>query len=287
MPGLSAAGITEAFLAACRAELAALKPGNVHVHAGGHGMEVAQFEASAVAAAPFLAAAGEKVGTRILRAVEASIAVAGCNTNLGILLLCAPLAAAAELPLEAGLRERLREVLNNLDDGDAAAVFAAIRLANPGGLGSAPEQDVAAAPTVGLLEAMRLAADRDRIAAAYLTDYAEIFEFGLPVLANTRGYTDDQSLAVTTLHMAYLAYFPDSHVARKHGPATAEAVREEARALIGLWQPVAQRNTLAKLLDFDADLKRRNVNPGTTADLVVATVFVASMCDAMSPQDTP
>jgi triphosphoribosyl-dephospho-CoA synthase len=287
MPRLSAAQIGDLFLAACRAELGALKPGNVHVHAGGHGMEVAQFEASAVAAAPFLAAAGEKVGTRILRAVEASIAVAGCNTNLGILLLCAPLAAAAELPLEAGLRERLREVLNNLDDGDAAAVFAAIRLANPGGLGSAPEQDVAAAPTVGLLEAMHLAADRDRIAAAYLTDYAEIFEFGLPVLANTRGYTDDQSLAVTTLHMAYLAYFPDSHVARKHGPATAEAVREEARALIGLWQPVAQRNTLAKLLDFDADLKRRNVNPGTTADLVVATVFVASMCDAMSPQGTP
>jgi triphosphoribosyl-dephospho-CoA synthase len=287
MPRLSAAQIGDLFLAACRAELGALKPGNVHVHAGGHGMEVAQFEASAVAAAPFLAAAGEKVGTRILRAVEASIAVAGCNTNLGILLLCAPLAAAAELPLEAGLRERLREVLNNLDDGDAAAVFAAIRLANPGGLGSAPEQDVAAAPTVGLLEAMHLAADRDRIAAAYLTDYAEIFEFGLPVLANTRGYTDDQSLAVTTLHMAYLAYFPDSHVARKHGPATAEAVREEARALIGLWQPVAQRNTLAKLLDFDADLKRRNVNPGTTADLVVATVFVASMCDAMSPQATP
>jgi len=287
MSRLSEAQIGDLFLAACRAELDALKPGNVHIHAGGHGMDVAQFEASAVAAAPFLAAAGEKVGTRILRAVEASIAAAGCNTNLGILLLCAPLAAAAELPLEAGLRERLREVLNNLDDEDAASVFAAIRMANPGGLGSVPEQDVAAAPTVGLLEAMGLAAARDRIAAAYLTDYVEIFEFGLRVLANARGYTDDQSLAVTTLHMAYLAYFPDSHIVRKHGSAVAETVREEAQALIGLWQPVAQRNTLAKLLDFDAELKRRNVNPGTTADLVVATVFVASMCDAMGPQATP
>ena len=287
MSGLSDAQIGDLFLAACRAELHALKPGNVHVHAGGHGMEVAQFEASAVAAAPFLAAASEKVGTRILRAVEASIAAAGCNTNLGILLLCAPLAAAAELPGDGDLRERLREVLNNLDDADAASVFAAIRLANPGGLGAVAEQDVAVAPTVGLLEAMRLAADRDRIAAAYLTDYAEIFEFGLPVLANARGYTDDPSLAVTTLHMAYLAYFPDSHIARKHGSAAAEAVRQEARALIGLWQPVAQPNTLAKLLDFDAELKRRNVNPGTTADLVVATVFVASMCDAMGPRGTP
>ena len=102
-----------------------------------------QFEASAVAAAPFLAAAGEKVGVRILRAVEASFAAAGCNTNLGILLLCAPLAAAAETPLQGPLRDRLRVVLNSFDDEDAAAVFAAIRTANPGGLGSVPEQDVA------------------------------------------------------------------------------------------------------------------------------------------------
>ncbi len=166
-------------------------------------------------------------------------AAAGCNTNLGILLLCAPLAAAAELPGDADLRDKLREVLNSFDDEDAAAVFAAIRLANPGGLGSVPEQDVADAPTVGLLEAMGLAASRDRIAAAYVTDYVEIFEFGLRVLANARGYTDDQSLAITTLHMAYLAYFPDSHVARKYGPAAAETVREEARALLtsgNLWR---------------------------------------------------
>ena len=94
MPGLSAAQISDLFLAACRAELDALKPGNVHVHAAGHGMQVAQFEASAAASAPFIAAAGVGVGARILGAVEASFAAAGCNTNLGILLLCAPLAAA-------------------------------------------------------------------------------------------------------------------------------------------------------------------------------------------------
>ncbi len=100
-------------------------------------------------------------------------------------------------------------VLADLDEADAAAVFAAIRRANPGGLGAAPDQDVAAAPTVGLLEAMALAADRDRIARAYVTDFDEIFEFGLPVLAKrARAYADDPSLAVTTLHMAYLAAFP-------------------------------------------------------------------------------
>jgi triphosphoribosyl-dephospho-CoA synthase len=87
--------------------------------------------------------------------------------------------------------------------------------------------------------------------------------------------------------MAFLAYFPDSHILRKHGAAVAEAVREEALGLTPLWHPVAQRNTLAKLLDFDAELKRHNVNPGTTADLVVATLFAASLCDALGQASPP
>ena len=130
MPGLSEAETRELFLAACRAELSALKPGNVHVHAGGHGMEPAQFEAGAVAAAPWIAASKLKVGERVLRGVEASFAAAGCNTNLGILLLAAPLAAAAQMAVGGDLRTRLRSVLADLDGGDAAAVFAAIRQAS-------------------------------------------------------------------------------------------------------------------------------------------------------------
>jgi triphosphoribosyl-dephospho-CoA synthase len=287
MSRLTEAQIGDLFLAACRAELTALKPGNVHVHAGGHGMDIAQFEASAVAAAPWVAAAGAKVGTRILRAVEASFAAAGCNTNLGILLLCAPLAAAAEMPLGASLRDRLRAVLIGLDADDAAAVYAAIRRASPGGLGSAPEQDVAVPPTISLLEAMTLAAERDRIALAYTTAFADIFEFGLPEFNRALAAADDGELAVTTLHMAYLAQFPDSHIARKHGPGVAETVRAEARALAASWQPVARANTLPRLLDFDADLKRRDINPGTTADLVVATVFAASLCDAIGLPSAP
>ena len=283
MSRVSEADTAAMFLAACRAELGALKPGNVHIHAGGHGMEVAQFEASAAAAAPHIAAQDEKVGTRIFRAVEASFAVAGCNTNLGIVLLCAPLAAAAQREGSAPLRERLHGVLTAFDADDTAAVYAAIRLANPGGLGSVEEQDVAAPPGVGLLQAMAMAAERDRIAAAYVTDYTEVFDFGLPVLANAMEATSDERHAITTLHMAFLAFFPDSHIARKYGMETAEAVRTQAHALAPLWQPAARPDTAQKLLDFDADLKGRGINPGTTADLVVATLFAASLCTALRP----
>jgi triphosphoribosyl-dephospho-CoA synthase len=277
MSGLSEAEIRAAFLAACRAELAALKPGNVHVHASGHGMETRHFEASAEAAAPWVAMARLRIGERILRAVEASLKAAGCNTNLGILLLSAPLAAAAQAGVTGGLPNRVHHVLAELDATDAANVFEAIRRANPGGLGAAPDQDVAAPPTIGLRAAMALAAGRDRIARAYVTNFDEIFAFGLPTLERISLLTDDPAVATTTLHMAYLAEAPDSHIARKLGPDAAERVRQEAQRHRALWDPVANRKTFPGLLDFDRDLKQREINPGTTADFVVATLFAAAI----------
>jgi triphosphoribosyl-dephospho-CoA synthase len=277
----------ELFLAACRAELAALKPGNVHIHSPGHGMEVRQFEASAVAAAPSIAAPELKVGARILRGVEASLAAAGCNTNLGILLLAAPLAAAAQAEETTTLRTRLTHVLAGLDAQDAADVYAAIRIANPGGLGAAPVEDVSAPPTLGLLAAMALAADRDRIARAYVTNFAEIFEFGLPTLDRARQAARDSALMVTTLHMAYLAELPDSHIARKFGSAVAEQVRKEALRHKHLWLPAVEPSSFAELLAFDTDLKRRTLNPGTTADFVVGTLFAASIRDRLRVSSSP
>jgi triphosphoribosyl-dephospho-CoA synthase len=287
MPGLREDETRDLFLAAARAELAALKPGNVHVHAGGHGMELAQFEASAVAAAPWIAALHLKPGERILRAVEAALTAAGCNTNLGILLLAGPLAAAAQSDGAGGLRAHVKHTLAALDDEDAAAVFEAIRLANPGGLGAAPDQDIAERPTVGLRQAMALAADRDRIARAYVTDFEEIFAFGLPTLKRIRGQTADAALAVTTLHMATLAQYPDSHIARKFGRASAGEIWAQARQHRVLWDPVVDASSFGALLAFDAELKRRQLNPGTTADFVVGTLFAAAICGRLRASSLP
>lgn len=275
------------FLAACRAEIAALKPGNVHVHAAGHGMEVRQFADAAAAAAPWIADGDLKVGARVRHAVDASFAAAGCNTNLGILLLCAPLAAAAQSGQPGNLRDRVAIVLSGLDANDTAHVFAAIRRASPGGLGVATDQDVSSPPTVGLLTAMALAAHRDRVAGAYVSNFAEIFDFGLPTHDRVRSLTDDSDLMVTTLHMAYLAELPDSHIARKFGVEVAEQVRKEALQHKRLWYPVTVPASFAELLAFDADLKQRNLNPGTTADFVVATLFAAAIRDRMALSSLP
>ena len=142
-----------AYIEACLAELDAPKPGNVHRFAPGHDMSVADFVRSAEASAGPIAARGARVGVRIRAAVEATLSAVGQNTNLGIILLCAPLAAATE-SAQVALRPALAGVLDNLDRADAADVFSAIAAANPGGLGRATRHDVNAPATATLREAM-------------------------------------------------------------------------------------------------------------------------------------
>lgn len=269
MRALAPAEVAEAFRAACLAELSALKPGNVHVFAAGHGMETAQFEAAAAAAAPAVADPTLRVGARVLAAVEASLAVAGCNTNLGIILLCAPLAVAAESG--GPLREHLTVVLDGLDLSDAAATFRAIAAASPGGLGASAEADVRAPASVTLKEAMALAADRDAIARQYVTGYADLFALGVPALAGE----PLERRRIEDAYLAFLATLPDSHIARKFGLEQAEAVRMEAAALRGRLTGLSPADRHDALLAFDAALKARGLNPGTSADLTVASIFAA------------
>ena len=237
-------------------------------------MSVADFEASCDASAPEIARAGATVGQRILRAVRATRDAVGCNTNLGIVLLAAPLAQAALQEAGRPLRERLRGVLDSLTVEDAADAYQAIRLAAPGGLGESPRHDVRDTPTVTLAEAMVEAAGRDTIARQYTSAYADIFEYGLPIAVRALDRWRSPDWTVAAVYMDFLARLPDSHVARKFGPETAEALRLRAapyRAdLLGSETP----ETLSgRLLSFDAALKQDGLNPGTSADLCVATIF--------------
>lgn len=267
--------ITARYLAACRAELQALKPGNVHRHSAGHGMSVETFERAAAASAPAIADPALKVGERILAATEASFAATSLNTNLGIVLLCAPLAkAAAECEFGVGLRRRLDAILARLDEDDADKAFAAIRLANPAGLGKVDEGDVSVSgPKMTLIAAMRLAADRDRIANSYITAFSDIFDFALPFYGEALRVCASSDLAASALHMALLAEFPDSHISRKWGPEKAREIQAEAQKLAAAWAPAEIHKSFSQLMDFDRSLKDRGLNPGTTADFVVATLF--------------
>jgi triphosphoribosyl-dephospho-CoA synthase len=267
--------IAEAFIASCCDEIDAPKPGNVHAYAGGHDMEARHFLASARAAAPAIASPGARVGVRVRDAVDKTFAEVGINTNLGILLLCAPLAGAAELK-GRDLRGNLANVLENLNALDAVDVYAAIARASPGGLGHASRYDVHEPPPSSLVDAMREAADHDMIARQYVTDFADLFETGLPMVAQFRSrQSGSTALAV---YLTFLSRFPDTHIVRKYGADVAEMVMREAQVFAARAQSETGASPfLSDLLAFDARLKEKRINPGTSADLTVATLFAARL----------
>jgi triphosphoribosyl-dephospho-CoA synthase len=259
--------VADAAQLACVLEVSAEKPGNI---TPSHDFDDTSYEdmlRCAIAIGPELVVE-RGVGETVLAVVEASRRVAPANTNLGIALLLAPLAKAA---LAGGpLRERLAETLRAVDVADARAAYTAIRLAGAGGLEERVEHDVREAPAIGLREAMMAAAERDSIAAEYVTDFALTFEVGLPALRNC---TRD---AIVELHLRLLAHTPDTLIARKAGAEAAARVSADAREVL------AGRRTLKS---FDASLRveGNRLNPGTTADLVTATVFVALVEGMLAP----
>lgn len=278
------------FLRACALDVGVRKPGNVSFASAGHGMQAQMFLDSAEAAAGPLFERGARVGERIEAAVNATWAAAGCNTNLGILLLCAPVARAVELHPDAvtpsALRDALEEVLADLNLADAEAAYRGIARAHPGGLGSAPSEDVNAAPSIGLRAAMALAAHRDRIARQYRDGYADLFAIGMPalrpgfsVMARSNSVAIDAAItaSVQRLYLTLLASFEDSHIVRNRGEAVAQTVMTAAQGWLGRETRAAPVSDTPDFAAWDASLKAQRINPGTTADLTVATLLLAGL----------
>jgi triphosphoribosyl-dephospho-CoA synthase len=267
--------IVRAAQLACVLEASAEKPGNV---TPSHDFDDTSYEdmlRSGIALGPELGRAAERsVGETVLAAVRASRDTAGANTNLGIALLLTPLARAA-LGGES-LRERLGDVLRALTVDDARDAYAAIRLAGAGGLDEPVEHDVRAEPRVTLREAMAAAAQRDTIASEYVTDHAVTFELGLPALADALGDGLRARDAIVELALQLLAAVPDTLIARKRGPEAAGRVAAGARQVLSAGGVRSARGRTA-LAGFDGSLRQDGnaLNPGTTADLVTAVLFIA------------
>ncbi|MCA9054831.1 MAG: triphosphoribosyl-dephospho-CoA synthase, partial [Planctomycetaceae bacterium] len=238
---------------ACRLEALARKPGNVHPEADFGDLTCDDFLASADAAAPWLARSAELgVGRSIEAAIQATRQVVRSNTNLGIALLIAPLAA---VPPDRSLFDGVAAVLDSLTVDDARCVYRAIRLATPGGLGTAENQDAASDPTVTLLEAMSLAADRDRVARQYAGYFNDVLSVGRDMLSRWWKATDgDWESAVIHLHLSLMALFPDSLIARKCGKAVAEESSRRAHAVMHAG-PLSSPERRTALHDFDAWLR--------------------------------
>ena len=276
MPHLKPDEVAQAAQIACLWEVSADKPGNVTRHKDFWDLKHEDFLLSAVAIGPAIREAGEKtVGETILKAIRDTLRFVASNTNLGIVLLFAPLAKAYG---PGKLRESLREVLDSLTVDDAQKAYRAIRLVNPGGMGRLEKYDISEEEEVDitLREAMWLAKDRDSIAKEYVTHFENTFEFGYPCLM--RYWAESHKLldSIVQTYLSILAEVPDTQIRRINGPAVAEDASQRAKRALKLGGVFsAQGREAVRELDRFLREEDDGLNPGTTADLVTASLFVA------------
>ena len=269
---------------ACLAEVAARKPGNVHPGASFEDLTFNHFVAAARIAAETLPTAVDVgIGPAVLDCVRGTVDECGTNVNLGIALLLAPLCA---VPRDVRLADGIGDILRGTTVHDARTVYEAVCLANPGGLGESAEQDVRDEPTVTLTEAMGLAADRDRVARQYTSDFENV---AYDAAALGRAWDAGWEAATVQAFLLRLALVPDSHVVRRCGRATAERVRLRAKEALNREQGVPGRPPhLKAVVRLDAYLRAdgHRRNPGTTADLTAAALFWAFREELVEPPTT-
>ncbi len=260
--------------AACVLEATAKKPGNVHPEAAFADLTYADFVKSAEVVAPVIAQASEVgVGETIFRAALATRQQVGTNSNLGILLMLTPLAAVPKgTPLDPGISQ----VLLGLTRDDANWVYRAIQVAMPGGMGEVHEGDVSGGPTGTLLEMMQLAADRDRIASEYASGFFITLNFSVPFLAGVKDFENHWESAIIELHLRLMAEYPDTLIARKCGQQVADESARRARRVLDAG-PLENPDAIRERKEFDNWLREdgHQRNPGTTADLIAASLFGA------------
>ena len=258
---------------ACILEATAPKPGNVHRGADFEDLTYLDLLKSGVAIAPAMdAAAGAKpLGKTILEAIHATRGVTNTNTNLGIVLLIAPLAS---VPRDTALAEGVREVLASLTAEDARDVYTAIALAQPGGLGEVDEDDVAGDAPANLLAAMQAVADRDMVARQYADNFSAVLNEIAPLLVAGADHGWSLLDTIVHTHVTAMSRYPDSLIARKLGADEASQSATWAGRVLESGEPgdAAYHEHLA---DFDFWLRSNSHrrNPGTTADLIAAGIF--------------
>lgn len=266
----------QAIIWACEQEVNAPKPGNVNCFSDGHNMEIADFLKSAHAIAAPLTDPTLSVGERIHKAIQATREVVDCNTNLGIVLLFAPICKAIEQCNDAEeLFTQLNKVLNELTVNDAIECYKAIQLAEAGGIGKTDEQDINSEPTVTLKQAMEIAQKWDTIALQYCNNFHEICEFGLKNLTTEINSGKTVEWAIALAYLTILSDVPDTLIARKQGLEQAQAVSTKAKTLLTKMKKLNSLDSFkVDAIAWDKELKSQAINPGTSADMIAATLLL-------------
>ncbi len=259
---------------ACLLEVTAPKPGNVNRDHDFNDTCFEDFVISASAIGPVFKDSDKfLVGEIILKAVRATRRFVQTNTNLGIIIMLAPLAKAAGMGGDKSLQTRVKQVLKELTIDDARLAYEAIRLANPGGMGQTDKGDIDEQEVdMTLAQAMFLARDRDALAREYVTGYAITFDLGLPALKIALAKKANFSQAIVQAFLFILSKVPDTLIARKSGWEQAKIISSMAGQVLENGGVFTNKEGIQKFDNYLRDPGHR-LNPGTTADLVAGVLF--------------
>ncbi len=269
---------------ACLLEVCASKPGNVHRGADFDNLTFTDFVVSAeILGQAIDTRKTDSVGELILETIRSTAAIVSTNSNLGIALLVSPLAIAAN----AGSLTQImvRRILREMGAGDSRFIYEAIRIARPGGLGATSKMDVASHPPENILDAMEFSSDQDLVARQYVNDFQQVFDDVIPLLITGQLHFGSITESIIYTQVSLLARFGDSLIRRKCGDDVSAQAQMYARQALEQLIANSRESYCAKLAELDfwmrSDGHRRN--PGTTADLIVAGLFVGIVNDQISP----
>lgn len=264
---------------ACVLEATAPKVGNVYPGRDFDDLTYLDFVTAAELTASAFEPPPPSFSHGVLAACNASADQLGTNVNLGILLLLGPLvqvdAADGHVRLDrSSWSSGVTAVLDSMTADDSIRLYAAINVAKPGGMGQSDEMDLSGPPPQDFLAAMRHAATRDRIARNYSDGFADLFHHVLPVVQQSVLDEHDLLSGLVLAQLRLLAAEPDTLIARKFGDGVAREVQRRARFD---HRDAEQRDAFDRYLrtgTLDLAGQSNRINPGTTADLIAAAVYV-------------
>ncbi len=283
-------------------EVSSQKPGNVTLSSGFNGTKFEHFLASAVASIPSFENAALRgisvlegnlelqdlgIGKIIQNCLEEiSVWQKGGNTLLGTIILFVPIAAAAGMThLEDNfdlllLRANIKKVIHSTTSKDAFHLYSAFDSIKPGGLNKAPDFDLTSAESkkrllvenVSLYDVFKIAASYDDVCSEWISNYSISIDLAYPYLLNQM-QTRDLNTSIVHTYLKILSKHPDTLISRKVGSKISQEISSEANNLLEMGG-LDTKDGRKGLIAFDKKLRKdgNHLNPGTTADLIAATL---------------
>ena len=273
--------LQNAYLFACRKDIELIKPGNVNIKSPHSDTNAEDYLESSLLSSKELFKPDYSLGERILNSIKITRSKVKTNTNLGIILLCAPIIHACIYFNNLTMREGIKKTLSSSTVKDTQDLCMAINISAPGGLGTREIYDTASKPTVNILEIMNHSASYDRISYQYCHDYSDIFDFIIPRLVFLNKKHNSLDISLSLMFMEILAKIPDSHISRKFDDKIAKKTSNNASDLLKILDREYSPDYLAdRLNNLDYEYKKKGINPGTTADLLVASLMIYKIFSA-------